>query len=471
MNAARRPPGDDRRVTVGGAPPVRTDTIVAVATAPGRGAVGIVRLSGPRALEIAGRCVRPMPVGDRTLATCTVHTPDDPAHVLDQGLVACFRAPRSYTGEDVVELQVHGGRYVPECVATALIGAGARPAERGEFTARAVLNGKLDLVQAEAIGALVDARSSAEHRMALHGLSGALTREIATLREHILTTEALLAYDLDFPEEDDGPVSRDQVCTAAKRALDTVLRLLATAPAAALGRDGALVVLAGPPNAGKSSLFNALIGEARTIVSDEPGTTRDAVEVLLDTEPWPLRLVDTAGLRDADGAAERLGIEVSERYLGKASVVVACESSPAALDAVRTTIARMTQAPILGAWTKSDLRPGAASSLAPDIFAVSAVTGDGVHALRAGVLAAVMAADETPDAATPAIASARQRASLELARAELEAFIGEWESGALPVPVVATHLRAATTALDGMIGVIGTEEVLARVFSSFCVGK
>jgi tRNA modification GTPase len=471
MNAARRLPGDDDRVTGGGAPPVRTDTIVAVATAPGRGAVGIVRLSGPRALEIAARCVRPMPAADRSLYTCTIHTTDDPTHILDRGLVASFRAPRSYTGEDVVELQVHGGRYVPDRVAVALVGAGARPAERGEFTTRAVLNGKLDLVQAEAIGALIDARSSAEHRMALHGLSGALTREIAVLREHILATEALLAYDLDFPEEDDGPVSRDQVRAAAIRAHDTVLRMLATAPAATLGRDGALVVLAGPPNAGKSSLFNALIGEARTIVSDEPGTTRDAVEVMLDTEPWPLRLVDTAGLRDADGTAERLGIEVSERYLRHANVVVACEESPTALDAVRATVARLTQAPIVGAWTKSDLRPGDVAPSAPDTFLVSAATGDGVDALRAGILATVLAARETPDATTPAITSARQRASLELARAELEAFLAEWESGTLPVPVAGTHLRAATAALDEIIGTIGTEEVLARVFSSFCVGK
>jgi tRNA modification GTPase len=470
MNAARRPPGDDAGAPGGFAPPVRTDTIVAVATAPGRGAVGIVRLSGPRAVAIAARCVRPLPTDDRTLGTCVVHAPDDPAHILDHGLVVRFRAPRSYTGEDVVELQVHGGRYVPDRIASVLVAAGARPADPGEFTARAVLNGKVDLVQAEAIGALVDARSGAEHRIALHGLSGALTREIGTLRDHVLATEALLAYDLDFPEEDDGPVSRDQVRASATRAQDAIRRLLATTPAAALGREGALVVLAGPPNAGKSSLFNALVGEARTIVSDEPGTTRDAVEVLLDTEPWPMRLVDTAGLREADGTAERLGIAVSERYLRHARVVIACHDMRDAVQAVRGTIETMTTVPIIGVWTKRDLR---ASDIPPPpgTISVSAVSGEGVEDLRRAILSTIADATGTPDPERPAIVSARQRASLDAARAELEQFLSAWDAAELPTPVIATHLRAATTALDGIIGAVDTDDILARVFSSFCVGK
>lgn len=470
MSVARRPLGDDAGAPGGSPPPVRSDTIVAVATAPGRGAVGIVRLSGPRAVDIAARCVRPLPTEDRILGTCVVHAPDDPARVLDHGLAVRFRAPRSYTGEDVVELQVHGGRYVPDRIASALVAAGARPADPGEFTARAVLNGKVDLIQAEAIGALVDARSGAEHRIALHGLSGALTREIGALRDHVLATEALLAYDLDFPEEDDGPVSRDQVRTSATRAHDAIRRLLATSPAATLGRDGALVVLAGPPNAGKSSLFNALVGEARTIVSDEPGTTRDAVEVLLDTEPWPMRLVDTAGLREADGTAERLGIAVSERYLRNARVVIACHDMLDALPSVRGAIETMTTAPIVEVWTKRDLRESDALT-PPGTISVSAVTGDGVEDLRTAILSTVADAAGTPDPERPAIVSARQRTSLDAARAELEQFLSAWEAAELPTPVIATHLRAATRALDDIIGTVDTDDILARVFSSFCVGK
>src|SRR5581483_5027485 len=313
-------------------PRVRDDTIVAIATPPGRGAVAIVRLSGVDAERIARRMVTPWPRSPRRLVRCRVHEPDSTERPLDDALVVFFPAGGSYTGEPVVELHLHGGVVGPSAVRDACIAAGARDALPGEFTERALLNGRLDLTQAEAVGMLVEARTRRAHREALGALSGTLTRLYDNLRDAAIRLDALLAYDIDFPDEDQGPVHRDEI-TMAARMLDGQLRtVLLSAPAGPIARDGALVVLAGPPNAGKSSLLNALVGEVRAIVSDQPGTTRDAVEVLVDAEPWPVRFVDTAGLRANPEPIERLGIEVSERYLKTATVVVACAETPDALE-------------------------------------------------------------------------------------------------------------------------------------------
>ncbi len=448
----------------------RGDTIVAVATIVGRSAVAVVRLSGHDAGEIGRRCVRPWPTTARTMTRCAVHDPVTGQH-LDDGLVVEFPAPASYTGETVVELHCHGGFSVPAAVESALIRAGARPALAGEFTERAVLNGKIDLVTAEAIGELIDARTRAMHRAAIQSLSGTLVRQYAELRSEVIAAEALLAFDIDFPEEDHGPIGREQVERAVVKVEARIATLLATAPAAILGRDGALVVLAGPTNAGKSSLLNAMVGEARVIVSDEPGTTRDAVEVLLDTDPWPIRLVDTAGLRGDAGVVERLGIAVSERYLGGADIVVVCAESPEEIARITTRVRALGDAAIVEVLTKNDLWTPATAGIHGAALSVSAVTGHGLSALRDTILAIVAAKVGRPDDQGPLVTSARQRAALETARDELAGFRLAWREGVLPTPVVATHLRATIHALDHLIGAVDPDEVLARVFSTFCVGK
>jgi tRNA modification GTPase len=453
---------------------VREDTIAAIATAPGRGAIAVVRLSGTNALSICRRVVQPAggwPVMARVATRCLVHEPGDPARPLDDALITIFPAPHSYTGETVIELGVHGGAYVPVAVLTAIVHAGARPAQPGEFTERAVLNGKLDLLRAEAIADLIDARSRATHRMAMQQLSGALSHRLAALRAGVIEIEALLAYDVDFPGEDDGELPRRRVlaaCDATIGALDT---LLATVPAAILGREGATVVLAGPPNAGKSSLFNALVGEARVIVSDTPGTTRDAVDVLLEHDPWPLRIVDTAGLRDGADPVERLGIEVSTRWLARAHVVVACAETPASLDAAIAAISQLTTAPVVGALTKCDLVTKSYEITPAAAVHVSAASGTGLAALLARVTEAVRAATGSVDDDTPVVTRARHRSALERAREELAAFREAWSAGQLPAPVAAVHVRDAALALDELIGAVDVDDVLARVFSTFCVGK
>jgi len=465
---------------------MRADTIVAIATAPGRGAIAIVRLSGAQALAIARRIATPFPDEAREATLATIHAADDPAEVIDHGLVTRFDGPRSYTGEDVVELALHGGTVVGMLAVAACVTAGARPALAGEFTERAVLHGKLDLVQAEAVADLIDARSRASHRAAVHQLDGALSRRLVAMREALLQVDALIAYDIDFPEEDDGAIPRARVIAGCDAAIAQVDRLLATLPAAALGREGALVVLAGPPNAGKSSLLNALVGEARVLVSEIPGTTRDAVEMLVDDSPYPLRLVDTAGLRESGDTLERLGIEVSERYVTQAHVVLACAEDEASLSLTVAAVGAMTAGVVVPVLTKADTLPaspqrhgeqlrateeGLEGFLGAELVRVSAVSGEGLDTLRAAIREAVMSRVATPDDDTPVVTRARHEAALRRAREELAAFRAEWALGHLPAPVAATHLRGAVTALEELIGAVDVEDVLDRVFRTFCVGK
>lgn len=457
----------------------RGDTIAAVATAPGRGALAVIRLTGAGASGIAGRVCAPWPPDPRAATRIRVHGCDDPDAPLDDALATFFPAPRSATGEDVVELSVHGGPYVSAAVMAALVDAGARPALAGEFTERAVRNGKLDLLQAEAMADLIDARSRAMHRTALRQLSGALSHRLTALRSALLGVDALIAYEIDFPGEDDGPQPRARAVEASARVTAEIDALLATLPAAELGREGVTVVLAGAPNAGKSSLFNALAGERRAIVSAVPGTTRDAIELLVEHDPWPLRLVDTAGLRESDDVVDRLGVEVSLHRLAGAHVVLVCGESDDALCLAGASIATESMAPLIAVRTKSDLMDDGAAWNPSDgvrsrfraAAAVSAVTGAGLDALRDAITDAVRVVQPDPVDELPLVTRARHVAALRAAREEITAFQIAWARDELPGPVAATHLRAAVHALDDLLGGIDVDEVLERVFRMFCVGK
>lgn len=479
---------------------VRGDTIAAVATAPGRGALAMVRLSGPRAREIAQRIGVPAELTPRRATRVRLVEPTAPTEatrnaqgethaprLLDDALATFFPAPHSATGEDVIELSLHGGSYVSTAVMAALLAAGARAALTGEFTERAVRNGKLDLLQAEAIADVIDARSRAAHRTALRQLSGTLSRRLHELREALLEVEALIAYEIDFPEEDDGPQPRARAIAAADRVSAALAALGATLPAAELARDGVTVVLAGAPNAGKSSLLNALVGDARAIVSEVPGTTRDAIEVVIDADPLPWRLVDTAGLRESDDTLERLGLEVSARWLARAQVVLVCGENAAALRAATVAVGDGGGGQRVLVRTKADLVAGSGGASTGRIdapvaggagtrdqrhaIAVSAHTGTGLDALREAIAAAVREAYPEPAEDQPVVARARHAAAIHAARSEVEAFREAWAHDALPAPVAATHLRAAIHALDELTGGIDIEDVLERVFRSFCIGK
>jgi tRNA modification GTPase len=338
------------------------------------------------------------------------------------------------------------------------------------------MNGKLTLAQGEAIGDIIDATSRTAHRLALDALDGGLVRRVLALRDALLEVEALIAYDIDFPEEDDGPIAPERIARSAGEVSGLLDALIATAPAGELVRDGALVVLAGPPNAGKSSLFNALLGDARALVTPIPGTTRDAIEAVIDAPGRPLRLVDTAGLRESTDTIEKLGIEVSERYLARAQVVLACGERPEDVAGTITRIAAISSAPVIGVLTKQDLPDATASSAEPHadgrrFVRVSAESGAGLGDLLARVeeTLAASVAGVAPD--MPVVTRARHLAALRVARAEMREFSESWKSGELPAPVIAVHLRAAVAALEELVGVVDTEDVLDRVFRSFCVGK
>ena len=458
-----------------------SDTIVAISTPPGRGALALVRMSGTAAYEIAARTITPWPPPPRVATLATVHDPHSTGAV-DRVLVIRFEDGRSFTGERMVEISAHGGSVSSALVLAALVSAGARPALPGEFTRRAVLNGKLTLAQGEAIGDIIDATSRTAHRVALEALDGGLVRRVLSLRDALLDLEAMIAYDIDFPEEDDGPVAPARITASAAQVSTLLAALIATAPAGELVRNGALVVLAGPPNAGKSSLFNALLGDARALVTPIPGTTRDAIEAVIDGPGWPLRLVDTAGLRDSADTIEQLGIEVSERYLSRAQVVLACGEDMSALTATRERVAAISPAPIVAVLTKRDLlRSGHAvaadsadASLDPSsdhAVPVSAETGEGLTLLLSTIEAALTASLGAVIGDTPIVTRARHLATLRTAQREMQLFADGWQTATLPAPVIAVHLRAAVAALEELVGVVDTDDVLDRVFRSFCVGK
>ncbi|MGH2667719.1 MAG: tRNA uridine-5-carboxymethylaminomethyl(34) synthesis GTPase MnmE [bacterium] len=439
-----------------------SDPIVALATPPGRSAIAVVRLSGAGAFRVAARVIegfRPAPARRATLATFRAAD----GSPIDRGLYTVFPAPASYTGDDLIELSCHGGLVVPLRLVAALQAAGARPAAPGEFTRRAVLNGKLDLLQAEAVGDLIDATAPAQAGAALAQLDGGLSARLGDLRERLLDVEALLGYDIDFPGEDDGPVPSARIAAALAAAAELVERLLATAPAGERLREGALVVLAGRPNTGKSSLFNALLGSDRALVTEVPGTTRDAIEAHTDFLGWPVRLADTAGLRAGRDRVERLGVEVSRRWLAAADLVLLCAETGRPLGRDEKAIAAERSAMLVR--TKADLMPGAAGELA-----VSSFSGVGLDRLRRAAGERLFGDRLQLADLEPALTRARHVEALRRALAALDA--ARPHLGIRGDAVLAGHhVREAVLALDGLIGVVDIEEVLGRIFAGFCVGK
>ncbi|MBK9066205.1 MAG: tRNA uridine-5-carboxymethylaminomethyl(34) synthesis GTPase MnmE [Gemmatimonadetes bacterium] len=433
-----------------------SDPIVALATPPGRSALAVIRLSGTGAFGIAARVI-PSFRADPPRTAHYAAFRDAAGQLIDRGIYLAFPGPRSETGEDVVEFQCHGGLAVPARLVAAIEAAGARPAHPGEFTRRAVQHGKLDLLQAEALGDLIDAEAPAQARAALVQLEGGLTRRIAALRAGLVELLALLAYDVDFPEEDDGPVSRDRIEAARAAVLAGVEQLLGTAPLADRVRRGALVVLAGPPNAGKSSLFNALLGSERALVTEIPGTTRDAIEAHVEFHGWPIRLVDTAGLGEATDRLDALGQAMGRRFVEGADLVVELGGL-----AVRR-LGGSEAAPLM-VRAKADL--GGEGEGLP----VSAVTGQGLAELKRAIVARLFQSGAGFADLEPALTRERHRVALTAARDALAAAATHLGEGGEAV-LAAHHVQEAVRALDALVGVVDVEEVLDRVFASFCVGK
>ncbi len=369
---------------------------------------------------------------------------------------------------------------VPALVLDALLRAGARLARPGEFTERAYLHGKLDLVQAEGVGDLVEAGSEAARRAALSQTEGGLSRRIGELRDGIVGLEALLVYHVDFPEEDEPPVPLDRIVREAGALEERLSVLLATAPEGELLRDGALTVLAGRPNSGKSSLFNALLGEARAIVTAEPGTTRDAIEARISLGGFPFRLVDTAGLRPRPGEIERLGIEVARRYVGHASLLVLCvpsdeewgeaEAEFVAGAPVSTPIVVLRTMRDRPARNGGEPLPLPGGVRAAAVIEVSVEDGAGLEEVRNVLPGLVFRGLAAVGGEVPVLTRRRQRSAVARAREEVGKFRDALAEG-IAAEVASTHLRSAETALEELIGVIPGDEVMDRVFGEFCIGK
>ena len=496
------------------------DTIAAIATAPGRGGVAVIRVSGPEAFQVAerltGRAPKPRGVSLESIRVGLESVRDPTPTLIDTAVVLAFKAPHSYTGEDVVEFQCHGGSVTPRRVLEACLASGARLAHRGEFTERAFLNGRLSYEEAESVLDLVDAKTDRAADAALRGVSGECRRATREIYDALVDISSTAEHALDVSEEElpggfcDGLVASIAAISAR---LDEAIR---RAKEGKILRDGALVVIAGPPNAGKSSLLNALLGERRAIVSATPGTTRDSIEEWLDIDGWPVRLVDTAGLRETEDDIEGEGVARARDLMKKADIVLhltPADGNPAGgtcgtgavievlskCDLIansedygsryhsavsRSTIATQEESTDHGFRTQSGgagmhrsaaegrfgvAEPAGRASVCArtttiGVIPISAKTGEGLDALRGAIAAELERKAAEPGDADSALG--RDAAALVEARALL--------SPTPPLPdlvLLANRVRAAAGRLGEAIGATYSADLLDALFSHFCVGK
>jgi tRNA modification GTPase len=443
------------------------DTIAAIATAPGESGVAVVRISGPVAREIAERVFRR--TGGRGLSPgrLVYGRVVDPAtgEPLDEAMACYLPGPRTYTREDTAELHCHGGLVAPRRVLAALLAAGARAAEPGEFTLRAFLNGRIDLAQAEAVLDVVQARTDAAMRLALGGVGGRLAARVRPIRQRALELLAQVSATIDFPDDDVPEAELRPALAALASELDTVLTDAGTG---LLLRGGARVAIVGRPNVGKSSLLNALLGSERAIVTAMPGTTRDTVEEGVDLGGVPITLVDTAGMRAAGDEVERIGIERSRAAAeaAEALLVVLDRSAPlTAEDRAVLALAEGRRAVLV--LNKADLPLGLAVDGLPPLprAAVSALHRDGLAELERALREALGGATIAADAALPT--NARHHNHLQAAACAVKDLLETY-----PMPdVIAAGLAAIVDELDSITGESASDELLATIFSRFCIGK
>ncbi len=469
------------------------DTICAIATPAGEGGIGIVRLSGAGAVAVAEGVVRlrsgrPLrSVGSHTLHLADVRLPSssnkphaqnwsaasEPDDVCDEALVVYMKGPRSFTGEDVVEIQSHGGSLVLSLICRACIAAGARLASPGEFTKRAFLNGRLDLSQAEAVLDTIRAKSAASLTAAQRQLRGQLAREVDAARDALLRLLAHLEAGIDFVGEDIDLLRRPELLDAIEKVIGRLQRLGATAREGRLLREGARVVITGRPNVGKSSLLNRLLKEERAIVTAVPGTTRDLIEEAIDVDGLIIHLVDTAGIRDTEDPLEREGIKRSRSAQEEADlqIVVIDGSAPLTCDDLGVIEQAAGRKHVI-AINKTDLAvmvETAAMRSASLSVAVSAKTGEGIDRLRSAIREQLVGAGAEAREGVM-VTSVRHQSALDQARQALDQAKASIAAN-MADELVAVDVRAAADALGEITGAITTDDILEQVFSTFCIGK
>ena len=446
------------------------DTMAAVATAFGQGAIAVLRMSGPRALEIAATVWRGRPIRRPRVAEFGAIVDPATGREVDRVLLTFFRGPASYTGEDLVEISCHGGLLVTREILQLLLKNGARAAEPGEFTQRAFLNGKMDLTQAEAVMDLISAQTTLALRAANEQLAGRLGQKILSLREALVESLAHVEAFIDFPEEGIDPDSDAALRARIEGVRGEVQALLATADQGRILREGVRTVIAGPPNVGKSSLLNRLLGFERAIVSDVAGTTRDTLEETVNLQGLPLRLIDTAGLREHDAdRLEQAGMERTRKALAEADLVLevadghAPRSSQPRLDPGGSKARRILLL------NKADLGVDASWKEEPAAVWLSCATGEGVDRLAERIFSTLGGEGAQWGADLVAI-NARHQACLAKALPGLDAALALLAQ-AQPPELIAFELRESIEAVGDVVGRLDTEELLGVIFSRFCIGK
>lgn len=435
------------------------DTIFAVASGAGRAAVTLLRLSGPASGSILARLAGRLPA-PRAASLRRLHDPDT-AELLDEALVLWFPGPRSYTGEDAAELHLHGGRAVLEGVTAALVACGARPAEPGEFTRRAFLNGRMDLTAAEGIADLIDAETSAQRRQALRQAGGALAERYAGWTARLTRLLAHQEAAIEFAEDGLPNTLEEEVRAAGAELAAEIATHLADGGRGERLREGLWAAIIGAPNAGKSSLLNALVGREAAIVSARAGTTRDVVEVRLDLAGVPVWLADTAGLRDTPDEIEAEGVRRARRRAEEADLVIAVFAADTAPDA--ETLSLLAPG-VVAVANKIDLAPPPVLPGGIVPIGISAREGQGLAALRS--VLENLATDRAGLSGEASLTRPRHRAALTEAVSWLQ------EAGRAPLPELAAEsLRAALRALGRLTGRVGVEDILDVVFGDFCIGK
>lgn len=453
------------------------ETIAAIATGMGDAGVGVIRISGAGALTATGRVFQPRSgkrLEERRSHTVTYGWVVSPEGALvDEALALVMRGPRSFTGEDVVEIHCHGGQVAVRRVLDAVLRAGARLAEPGEFTRRAFLNGRMDLTQAEAVIDIIRAKTDKAMDAAVTQLRGGLREAIGPMRDRLLEATAHLEADIDFPELDLEVQTGRQVSEHCEWALGRMRELLIGARQGKLLREGFRVVLAGRPNVGKSSLLNRLVRENRAIVTDVPGTTRDVIEEWINLRGLPVMLADTAGIRETADLVEQLGVDRSRATLEQADLVLLVLDASQGLTAEDQELVRLLPERVswVGLWNKVDLAAGDSlgregEMLGAPVLGVSAYTGAGIAELEELIAREAGLVDKEESA----VANARQEEALRRAERHLEAALDTYRSG-LGSDLISIDIRAAWVVLGEITGESVGEDLLDQIFSRFCIGK
>ncbi|KAA9339773.1 tRNA uridine-5-carboxymethylaminomethyl(34) synthesis GTPase MnmE [Hymenobacter busanensis] len=454
-----------------------SDTIVALSTPPGAGAIAVLRLSGPAAIELTDGIFFGRRLSEQPSNTLHYGTLRNGEAILDEVVVGLFRAPHSYTREDVVEISTHGSDYIIREVLALLVRRGARLAEPGEFTKRAFLHGAFDLAQAEAVADLIAADSALQHRVALNQMRGGFSRELKDLRQQLIDFAALLELELDFGEEDVEFADRSGLLRLLTHVQTVVQRLLRSFELGNVIKNGVTTVIAGRPNAGKSTLLNALLNEERAIVSAIPGTTRDFIEDEVSLEGIKFRFVDTAGLRDTTDEVEAIGVQRTRQRVEQAAVVLylfdLVTATPAEVAADTAALPVPSGATLLLLGNKLDeAKPETVAAFQqqfPDLVLLAAAPRTGLEELRQHLLATVRREGLDASSAT-IVTNLRHARSLEVAGEALVAVQHGLTSGA-GTELVAADLRAALRALGEITGDISSDDLLGSIFTRFCIGK